>query len=196
MEQKQLDITSKVFWPLDKLQTWKKNPRDITKDDYERLKKQIIKLGQYKPLIVNSGKHIPIEGEVLGGNMRLKAYQELGVNDIWVSLVDPKSEAEELEYALSDNDRAGHYVADKLSELSFSLKDGLVLTDYHVDLGKTLNLRSLLEHDVGLPDENQQEPEAYDGFVVVLKIPNDKFPLVKEKLENLCTEYGIEINIS
>jgi len=151
MEQRQLSTDHKVFWPIAKLQTWKHNPRAITKDDYERLKKQILKLGQYKPLVVNSGMFMPIEGEVLGGNMRLKVYQELGVKNIWVSLVDPKTEAEKLEYALSDNDRAGHYVADKLAELSFNLKDSLVLTDYHIDLGKTLNLQSVLEHNVGLP---------------------------------------------
>jgi hypothetical protein len=68
-------------------------------------------LGQYKPLLITS------DGEVLGGNMRLRAYKDLGMTEAWVSVVEPKTEAEKLEYALSDNDRVGYYEDDKLAEL-------------------------------------------------------------------------------
>uniref|UniRef100_A0A6M3ISR8 Uncharacterized protein n=1 Tax=viral metagenome TaxID=1070528 RepID=A0A6M3ISR8_9ZZZZ len=34
----------KLFWPIDKLHNWDKNPRAIKKDDFERLKKQIKEL--------------------------------------------------------------------------------------------------------------------------------------------------------
>lgn len=52
----------------------------------ERLKKQIQKLGQYKPLLITK------DGTVLGGNMRLKAYQELGIENVWVNVVDAPTE--------------------------------------------------------------------------------------------------------
>ena len=65
----------KTYWPIDKLQNWDKNPRSIKTQDFVRLKKQIEKLGQYKPLIITN------DGVVLGGNMRLRAYKELGIND-------------------------------------------------------------------------------------------------------------------
>lgn len=80
---------------LSTLHGWKDNPRNITTKDYERLKLQIKKLGQYKPILITK------DGEVIGGNMRLKAYKELGITDVWVSELDPKDENQKLEYALS-----------------------------------------------------------------------------------------------
>ena len=91
------------------LHNWNKNPRAIKKEDFERLRNQIKELGQYKPLIITS------DGEVLGGNMRLRAYQELGISDIWVSIVEPKTEADKIKIALSDNDRAGYYIEQDLA---------------------------------------------------------------------------------
>ena len=87
---------------ISELREWDKNPRSIKRVDFERLKTQIKKLGQYKPLLITE------DGEVIGGNMRLKAYRELGIKDVWVSVVKPKDENQKLEYALSDNDRAGY----------------------------------------------------------------------------------------
>ena len=39
----------KTLWKINKLHEWKDNPRSIKKKDFERLKKQTTKLGQYKP---------------------------------------------------------------------------------------------------------------------------------------------------
>ena len=91
----------KEMWDINKLTEWKDNPRKVTDEGLERLKFQIKKLGQYKPLLVTD------RGEVLGGNMRLRVYRELGIKDVWVSVVKPKDENEKIEYALSDNDRIG-----------------------------------------------------------------------------------------
>ena len=96
---------------LSALKNWDKNPRSIKDKDYERLKTQIRDLGQYKPLLITE------DGTVLGGNMRLRAYKELGIEDIWVSVVDAPTEEKKLEYALSDNDRAGYYDEDLLANL-------------------------------------------------------------------------------
>lgn len=124
------------IWHIDRLKNWDKNPRSITKDDFERLKQQLQKLGQYKPLLVTP------DGIVLGGNMRLRAYRELGINDIWVSVVEPKNEDEMLEYALSDNDRAGIYDEQQLAELVSEANIDLSL--YKVDLGAPSTLAELL----------------------------------------------------
>jgi len=62
------------FRKIEDLIEWDKNPRKITDLDYVRLKDQITLLGQYKPLIINE------KNEVLGGNMRLRAFKELGFN--------------------------------------------------------------------------------------------------------------------
>ena len=94
------------------LKLWDKNPGSIKKEDFEGLKKQIQELGQYKPLIITP------DNEVIGGNMRLRAYMDLEIDDVWVSVVNPKDEEEKLKYALSDNDRAGYYDDDLLANLS------------------------------------------------------------------------------
>ncbi len=87
--------------PISKVVPWKKNPRTATKEDIDRLKAQVEKLGIYKPLLVfkDGGKYV-----VLGGNMRLRAYRELGIREVEVSIVKVKTEADVVAITLSDND--------------------------------------------------------------------------------------------
>ena len=102
---------------INTLKEFDKNPRNITEEGMARLKKQIQKLGQYKPLVITS------DGIVLGGNMRFRALKEMGIEKVWVSVVKPKDNNEMLEYTFSDNDRAGFYDEDLLEKLlpEFSL---------------------------------------------------------------------------
>lgn len=139
------------IWSIEKLKPWTKNPRDIKKEDFERLKRQIKELGQYKPLLVTR------EGEVLGGNMRLKAYKELGINEVWVSVVTPKTEAEKVKYALSDNDRAGFYISDQLTDLITEYGVEINLDDYKVDLGEAMTLSEVL-NKFGINEVVEDEP--------------------------------------
>lgn len=120
---------------IESLQLWEKNPRSISEKDFERLKKQIKKLGQYKPLLINQ------DNIVLGGNMRLRALQDLGVTEVWVNQVNTETEDQMVEYALSDNDRAGEYDELGLAEL---LNDSKIELDmYKVDLNPATNLDDL-----------------------------------------------------
>jgi len=143
----------KTVWPISKLSNWQDNPRSITAEAFALLKAKIVKWGQFKPVVITP------QGEVLGGNMRLRAYNELGIKDIWVSIVNPKTEAEKAELAITDNESSGRWDEDKLAELIDSLKDSIVLTDYQIDLGKPINLQELLDKysptildDIALPD--------------------------------------------
>lgn len=71
---------------------------------------------------------------VLGGNMRLRALQELGHKEVWVSVVEPKSEAEKIEISLSDNDRVGYYEDQALAELVYPYREEIDLKAFKVDL--------------------------------------------------------------
>lgn len=135
-------------WSIERLKNWDKNPRSISDKDFARLLAQIKKLGVYKPLLVTK------DGTVLGGNMRLRALQELGQSQVWVSVIDPKDEAEMLEYALSDNDRAGEYDEQQLAELATLYPIDLEL--YKVDLGKAQPLSDVLNR-FG-PEVEEDEP--------------------------------------
>lgn len=128
--------------PISKVIPWDKNPRGIKPDDFGRLKRQILRLGVYKPLVCfqEKGKYV-----VLGGNMRIRALQELGVRDVEISIVKPKNEAAKIEYALSDNDRAGYYEEQALGELLQPYMAKLNLDDFRVDIGNSMDLRSLMD---------------------------------------------------
>lgn len=163
--------------PIGELRNWEKNPRNITDRDFKRLKEQI-KLGQYKPLLVTS------DGIVLGGNMRLRAFQQLGVKDVWVSTVefipdDDKflavvngetqttrkfNSIEEgmLEYSMSDNDRAGFYDNDNMANLvgqfpSIDWKGYAV----EFDMPETLAEMGLIENEIDKTMEEVGDKPKY-----------------------------------
>jgi len=113
------------------LYRYKDNPRDVESADLERLKEQL-RLGEHSTLLVTS------EGEVLGGNTRLKAYVEIGKKQAkvvvveivetskGVSIVVDGKQSErtfdtvdqaKIELALSHNDSIGTNNAVKLAEL-------------------------------------------------------------------------------
>lgn len=149
-------MNEKTTWSIEKLHNYEKNARAIKKEDFERLKKQIQAHGQMQPLVITG------DGTVLGGNMRLRAYKELGINDVWISIVDPKSEADKLKISLVLNDRAGYYVEQDLAELIQEFGLEINLDDYKIDLGKALTLTELLNQFA--PDvEEDEAPELAEG---------------------------------
>lgn len=157
---------------LSTLSPWANNPRAINKEDFVRLKKQISRLGQYKPLLITQ------DGTVLGGNMRLRAMQELAIDkawvsvvefrqkdDAWVAVVDGKEQPETFpterqaltEYALSDNDRAGYYQDDKLAEMMFSLP-ALDPDLYKFDMGRLTSVKELMSKYGPDPEDDDFDP--------------------------------------
>lgn len=154
---------------INRIRCWNKNPRDIHQQDLGRLKAQIQRLGVYKPLVAVSenGRYV-----VLGGNMRLRALQELGFKKVEISVVRAPTEKERIEYALSDNDRAGFYVGEKLEELIRPYEGDLDLSEFKVDLDvKAMNLNAVLDQF------SKKEPEEnfdLDKTLSKIKKPKSK----------------------
>ena len=123
--------------PLSTLKEWEDNPRSITKNDFNRLKKQIQKLGVYQPIVVNE------DMIVLSGNMRLKAFKDLHIDSVWITVVEAKKKSEMLEYALSANDTVGYYEEEDLSDLLMGAEEEIPLGDYKVNIGN-ISLDKLL----------------------------------------------------
>ncbi len=165
--------------PITKVDPWDKNPRGVKKADFERLKAQIKKLGVYKPLICYEEKGRFI---VLGGNMRIRALKDLGYQDVDISVVKPKSKAQIIEYALSDNDRVGFYEEDKLAELVFPEMGNLDLDQYKIDIGEPTGLKKLLDGYGPSVEGEDQVPEADDSPAKTK--PGDLFTLGRHRL--LC----------
>lgn len=143
---------TKEYRKVSELHNWDKNPRSISKDGLERLKKQITKLGQYKPLLITE------DGTVLGGNMRLKAYNDMGINEVWVSVVEADTEEKKIEYALSDNDRVGKYEGDQLSDLIGNFPE-VEWNDYAVDLKEPELVSDIMDR---YSETEEDEPPAVE----------------------------------
>lgn len=178
--------------PISFLKNWDKNPRQISPKDFERLKKQITQLGQYKPLLTTR------EGIVIGGNMRLKAYQALGMDSAWVSLIDfiqvganwkavidgrqqdkdyTTREQAMVEYALSDNDRAGHYDEDLLSPLTQQFD--IDWSAYAVDMKAPTDVAKFMErHEKTKEDDT---PETTEEMVAISK-PGEVYQLGRHRV--------------
>lgn len=93
------------------LKNWNDNPRTISDKEFARLQEHIRRLGVYKPLLINQNNI------VLGGNMRLRALKDLGIDEVMCSVVLTDNKAQMIEYALSDNDMMGKTDEDKVAEL-------------------------------------------------------------------------------
>lgn len=166
--------------PIASVKLWDKNPRGIKTKDFERLKKQITKLGVYKPLVCykEDGKYV-----VLGGNMRIRALKDMGLKEVDISIVKPKTEAEKIEFALSDNDRAGFYEEDKLAELVYPFIKDIDLSGFKVDLGEAIDLKGVVERFGPDLDEKADDVPEIDDSPAMTKT-GDLFTLGKHRL--LC----------
>ena len=69
------------------LKPWDKNPRSIKEDNFTQLCTDV-KKEQFKPLLILD------DGTVLGGNMRIRAYQHNGQVDVWVSVITLREDGE------------------------------------------------------------------------------------------------------
>jgi hypothetical protein len=168
-------ITKKI----EELHVWDDNPRIITFENFDRLKKQIIELGMYKPLLITE------DGTIIGGNMRYRAVVDLGITEIacvmiefekqergWRAKIGGESQKKifktkkqaMVEYALSDNDRAGSYDDQKLAELVMN-NPGIELEAYTVDLGTQTTLLQLRDSFAGSEDDKAKEKELDENNV-------------------------------
>lgn len=153
------DQNKKTLWPIEKLVSWKDNPRYIDDKDKERLKQQLLKFGQYKPLLITIEGSI---GVILGGNMRLTAIKELidagheEFKQIWVAIVDAPDDKTKLEYALSDNDRAGKYDEKRLTGMIDTIPD------FNTDLYSIDSRESMMLDDV-VDRYSETEEDEFDA---------------------------------
>jgi len=142
----------KTFANINDLRLWPYNPKIIEDKDLERLKKQILELGVYKPLISTP------DGEILGGNQRYKVLKELykDILDyewVWVSIVEAWSTEERLKYALSDNDTICKYNKEKLGKILPEINgQESLFSNYRLDLFGTKTLEEIKD-DINLTEQ-------------------------------------------
>lgn len=113
-----------INWHLEKrkiseLKNWSKNPRTITKQALDDLKKSVNTLGNFEPLVINT------DGTVIAGNQRLKVEIENGKEEVDVYVPERELSEEEIKkIGVISNRHSGEWDMDLLAnEFDDILKD-------------------------------------------------------------------------
>jgi ParB-like chromosome segregation protein Spo0J len=151
------------------------NPRVIRDDKFRKLVKSINEFPEMlelRPIVVNDNM------VVLGGNMRLKACKEAGLNEVSIIKASNLSEAKQLEFIIKDNVGFGEWDWDMLAN-EYDEKD---LKDWGLDFPSF--------------DESTIDEQEEQAFVKVsIEATNDTFIEMNEKLQNLCDEYSVVMKV-
>lgn len=166
------------------------NPRSITKDKMEKLKKD---LQEYPEMLKLRGLLVYPLGDkfvIIGGNMRYQAMQELGFTTAPCIVIPQTATVEQLKaYTILDNSGFGKWDWDLLA----NEWDAQQLTDWGVDL-------PIMESEIN-PDEffdnveNAEEKEKGDKITVSLPVElADEKDIIKSAIEEALQDYqGIKV---
>jgi ParB-like chromosome segregation protein Spo0J len=149
------------------------NPRVLRDDKFQKLKQSITefpKMLSLRPMVIDENN------VVLGGNMRLRALQELGFNDIdeaWVKRSSDLTEEEKKRFIIADNVAFGEWDWDTLAN-DWEVVDleawGLDIPQFNQDV----NLDDFFE-------ENNEQKEI--KFKITLEYTEDDYNEVNEALK-------------
>lgn len=170
------------------------NPRFISEGDYAKLVASIREKNMTGILPL---KVIQFNGEwiVLGGNMRLRAMQELGIEEVSCIVVPEGTDAETLnEFIIKDNATLGDWDMDALANWDEPLSDwGVDVPKYGDDLSHLLDdanfesLNDIAREQTGLkqvtflfPKEDAEKVEEY------IKTNGKKY--LVQKITEICQQ--------
>lgn len=110
-----------VYVPVGELELLENNPRTISKEQFEKLKKSVAERKAYfegRPCLVNRKKGRMV---VFAGNQRLRAAQSLGMDKVPCVVYENLSKKEEKELTILDNGEFGRWdmeiLANEFSDL-------------------------------------------------------------------------------
>jgi ParB-like chromosome segregation protein Spo0J len=132
------------------------NPRFIKGDKFEKLVKSIREFPQMlelRPIVVNK------DMVVLGGNMRLKACEEAGIDQVPIIFADNLTEEQQKEFIIKDNSSFGEWDWDLLA----NEWDIDVLNDWGIDVPN---------FDVEEPID--ETPEKEDKLMINVRCENEE----------------------
>jgi hypothetical protein len=142
------------------------NPRTMSKEVFEKLKKSLQEFGIVDPLVINKNN------EVIGGNQRLRAIKELGIDEVDCVVVDlPKSKEKALNIAL--NKIQGEFD----EELLKSFIEDIEPLD--------LELTGLDDSEIALLEENTEEEQEDNYYTHKIETIHYEPTGIKPALEEL-----------
>ena len=157
-----------------------KNPRIIKDAKFQKLVKSIQEFPDMlnkRPLIVFTD----VDGKycVLGGNMRLKALNELKYDTVPIVLADEWTEEQKAEFLIKDNVGFGEWDWDQLA----NEWDAEKLDDWGLDIP------NYETNEVDYSGKNQEiDVDLYDNEMIIkLKYSEDDYNLVREQLSKIAS---------
>jgi len=173
------------------------NPRVIKDDKFKKLVQSIKdfpQMLQLRPIVVND------EMVVLGGNMRLRAVQEVGLKEVPIIKASDLTEEQQKEFIIKDNVGFGEWdwdvlanewEADKLTEwgldvwqqpveVDYSLLDEEDLSDELADMADGVKKAIQIEFEPDHYDEATElvkfwrERGAYVGYMIMQYLKEEK----------------------
>lgn len=162
-----------------------KNPRTISDHKLEKLKKSVREfelMMEARPIVVNS------KMEILGGNMRYKALEQLGyaeIPDNWVKVMN-FNRKEEREFIVKDNIGYGDWDWDSLDSW-----DAEELNDWGLDISFNQDEYFKTEDKENIEDaEPRSTDDEYATFEIVMLYDNKL--LLLDLLNKIKNKYQIE----
>ncbi len=152
------------------------NPRVIKDDKFKKLVKSIQDFPQMlelRPIVVND------EMIVLGGNMRLKALQHLGIKETYIIKAGELTEKQEQEFIIKDNVGYGEWDWDQLAN-EWDVED---LDEWGLDLPLDKQI-DLLEDGEELELTQSVQIAPPKEYILILAEPNSvDWEEIKETLQ-------------
>ena len=134
------------------------NPRQISKQDFETLKKS---LKEFPEMLAVREIVVDEDGAILGGNQRYKALLANGVDEVVVKRVIDWTEEQKREFVIKDNIANGEWDMDTLA----NEWDDLPLNDWGLDVDWQEEEQEVVEDEV---PEVPEEPKAKLGDIYQL----------------------------
>ena len=132
------------------------NPRFIKGDKFEKLVKSIREFPQMlelRPIVVNK------DMVVLGGNMRLKACEEAGIEQVPIIFADNLTEEQQKEFIIKDNSSFGEWDWDLLA----NEWDVDMLNDWGIDVP-----------NFDVEDSIDETPEKEEKLMINVRCENEE----------------------
>jgi len=159
------------------------NPRHIRDEKFEKLKKSIQdfpEMLKLRPVVVDDNM------VVLGGNMRLKALAELGIDEVEVIKAKDLTEEQKAEFIIKDNVGFGEWDWDTLAnDWDNQLLDDWGLDVWQPDNDYEPNLSPMTTYD----DVTKEEIEKEAQKLAIQMLRENK------GTEVICPECGEEFTI-
>lgn len=164
------------------------NPRVIKDDKFKKLVKSIQDFPQMlelRPIVVND------DMIVLGGNMRLKALEHLGIKETFIIKASDLTKKQEQEFIIKDNSSFGEWDWDVLAN-EWDISD---LFNWGVDIPSLY-----FDNDIEPEFDKDKLDQALDVYInskikqITLYFDNQQYEQVVEKLTYIAKQNDLESN--